>query len=169
MGRTVDISKAPDEFINYVEEKYHKYMNLANSSNFDGYANEEKEYLAKAEMCEELLDDIDRIIEKHAVTVSNDIRALDSLHRKILDDNKFGAKVSEKEVMALVHSKQYLSNSANDITFSAEELEQIKYAVEHLHDSDLSSYGNSNVEALESVMDKLEIQYVSQLDDVERE
>ena len=47
--------------------------------------------------------------------------------------------------------------------FAEKELEQIKYALEYLHDADLSDYGDDNIEALESAMNKLGMEFSSQL------
>lgn len=47
--------------------------------------------------------------------------------------------------------------------FTEKELEQIKYALEYLHDADLSDFGNDNIEALENVMKKFGIKFNSQL------
>ena len=47
--------------------------------------------------------------------------------------------------------------------FTEKELEQIKYALDYLHDADLSDYGNDNIEAMESAMTKLEMKFNSQL------
>ena len=47
--------------------------------------------------------------------------------------------------------------------FTEKELEQIKYALEYLHDADLSDYGYDNIEALESAMNKLGMEFSSQL------
>ena len=47
--------------------------------------------------------------------------------------------------------------------FTEKELEQIKYALEYLHDADLSDFGDDNIEALESVMKKLGMEFSSQL------
>lgn len=47
--------------------------------------------------------------------------------------------------------------------FTEKELEQIRYALEYLHDADLSDYGNDNIEAIESVMTKLGMEFSSQL------
>lgn len=43
--------------------------------------------------------------------------------------------------------------------FTEKELEQIKFALEHLHEADLSGYGSENINALESAMDKLNKEY----------
>ena len=48
--------------------------------------------------------------------------------------------------------------------FTEKEIEQIKYALDHLHDTDLSYYGEENIRCLESVMQKLEMEFISQLD-----
>ena len=47
--------------------------------------------------------------------------------------------------------------------FTDKELEQIRYALEHLHDADLSEFGNDNIKSLESAMTKLGIKFSSQL------
>ena len=47
--------------------------------------------------------------------------------------------------------------------FTEKELEQIKYALEYLHDADLSDFGDDNIEALENVMKKLGMEFSSQL------
>lgn len=47
--------------------------------------------------------------------------------------------------------------------FTEKELEQIKYAIEYLHDADLSNFGDDNIEALESAMKKLGMEFSSQL------
>ena len=47
--------------------------------------------------------------------------------------------------------------------FTEKELEQIRYALEYLHDADLSDYGNDNIEIMESVMTKLGMKFNSQL------
>ena len=43
--------------------------------------------------------------------------------------------------------------------FTEKELEQIKYALEYLHDADLSNYGKENIKTLEGLMDKLYVEY----------
>jgi len=48
--------------------------------------------------------------------------------------------------------------------FTEQELEQIRYALEYLHDADLSDFGEDNIRALESAMIKLDINFTSQLD-----
>ena len=47
--------------------------------------------------------------------------------------------------------------------FTEKELEQIKYALEYLHDADLSDFGNDNIKALEGAMKKLGMIFNSQL------
>lgn len=49
------------------------------------------------------------------------------------------------------------------VEFTEKELEEVKYALEYLHDADLSDFGNQNIEALESVMRKLDMKFDSQL------
>lgn len=51
----------------------------------------------------------------------------------------------------------------NVMEFTEKELEQIKYALEYLHDADLSDFGNDNIKALESAMKKLGMIFSSQL------
>ena len=48
--------------------------------------------------------------------------------------------------------------------FTEKELEQIKYALEYLHDADLSDYGKENIKTLEGLMDKLDMEYFPWLD-----
>jgi len=48
--------------------------------------------------------------------------------------------------------------------FTEEELRQIGYALDYLHDADLSEYGQDNIVALESAMEKLNIKFDSKLD-----
>ena len=47
--------------------------------------------------------------------------------------------------------------------FTEEELDEIKFALEYLHDADLCEYGENNIKNLESAMKKLNINFVSQL------
>lgn len=49
------------------------------------------------------------------------------------------------------------------MNFTEKELEEIKYALIYLHDADLSEYGKENIKTLENLMDKLNIEYSSQL------
>ena len=50
------------------------------------------------------------------------------------------------------------------MNFTEKELEQIKYALEYLHDADLSDFGKENIIAMEDVMKKLGIEFSSQVD-----
>lgn len=50
------------------------------------------------------------------------------------------------------------------LDFAEKEIEQIKYALEHLHDADLSDYGEDNIKNIESAMLKLGMKFSSQLD-----
>jgi hypothetical protein len=43
-------------------------------------------------------------------------------------------------------------------------LNEIKYALEYLHDADLSDYGKEDLTAMESVMTKLGMKFISQVD-----
>ena len=56
-----------------------------------------------------------------------------------------------------------ISIGENIVGFTEKELEQIKYALEYLHDADLSDFGDDNIEALESVMKKLGMEFGSQI------
>lgn len=47
--------------------------------------------------------------------------------------------------------------------FTEKELEEIRYALEYLHDADLSDYGKENVIAMESAMKKLGMKFSSQV------
>ena len=47
--------------------------------------------------------------------------------------------------------------------FTEKELEQIKYALEYLHDADLSDFGKENIIAMEEAMKKLGIEFSSQV------
>ena len=49
------------------------------------------------------------------------------------------------------------------MAFTDKELETIKYALEYLHDADLSDYGDDNIRTLEGLMDKFDMSYTSQL------
>ena len=50
------------------------------------------------------------------------------------------------------------------IELTEKELEQIKYALEYLHDADLSDFGKENIIVMEDAMKKLGIEFVSQVD-----
>ena len=47
--------------------------------------------------------------------------------------------------------------------FTKEEINQIKFALDYLHDSDLSNFNEEDVSNMESAMTKLDMQFVSQL------
>ena len=55
-------------------------------------------------------------------------------------------------------------NYLEKFDFTEKEIDQIKYALDYLHDADLSDYGEENVRCLESAMKKLEMEFSSQLD-----
>lgn len=50
------------------------------------------------------------------------------------------------------------------LDFTEMEIDQIKYALDHLHDADLRDYGEENIRNLESAMQKLGMKFSSQLD-----
>lgn len=68
----------------------------------------------------------------------------------------------ENSIAALKELKQY-RNRNNRLDFTEKEIEQIKYALEHLHDADLSDYGEENLRRLESAMQKLGMEFSFQL------
>lgn len=47
--------------------------------------------------------------------------------------------------------------------FTQEELNQIAYALEYLHDADLCEYGEENIRILEELLTKFGIHYTSQI------
>lgn len=47
--------------------------------------------------------------------------------------------------------------------FTEKELEQIKFALDHLHDADLSDFDVEDIRAMESAMKKLGMKFYSQL------
>lgn len=48
--------------------------------------------------------------------------------------------------------------------FSEKENDMIKFALEHLHDSDLSNLKKEDIEALESAMNKFGMKFISCID-----
>lgn len=44
--------------------------------------------------------------------------------------------------------------------FKEDDISQIKFALEYLHDVDLSNYGEENIKALENVMRKLGMDFI---------
>lgn len=48
--------------------------------------------------------------------------------------------------------------------FTDDELHMIKYALEHLHDTDLSNFKKEDLEALESAMEKLNMEFTPCID-----
>lgn len=81
---------------------------------------------------------------------------LDSKEVTYLDK---GAKTDD-EVKSVIN-EAVCKLMCESITY--EELEQIKYALDYLHDADLCEYGEDEIKTLESVMTKLGIEFVSQL------
>lgn len=49
------------------------------------------------------------------------------------------------------------------VFFTDKELEQIKNALEYLHDADLSNFNEEDISNIESAMEKLDMDYVSYL------
>ena len=47
--------------------------------------------------------------------------------------------------------------------FTNNELDMIKYALDYLHDTDLSNLDKNKIEAIESAMKKLNMDFVSQM------
>lgn len=76
----------------------------------------------------------------------------------IIVDMADGKKITESDVLHHILSMVKLK------WFKNKEVKQIKYALEYLHEADLSDFGEGNIRNLESAMDKLGMQYVSQLD-----
>ena len=68
-----------------------------------------------------------------------------------------GILVDDVSVFPTISYKSIIDFS---IISPMEEIEQIRYALEYLHDADLSEYGDENVKFLEKVMDKLGIKYI---------
>ena len=93
-----------------------------------------------------------------------------SLCRKSIDTAISGMYINAGN---LTEAKLWLDgekwNVANEkkefvIELTEKELEQIKYALEYLHDADLSDFGKENIIAMEDAMEKLGIEFVSQVD-----
>ena len=93
-----------------------------------------------------------------------------SLCRKSIDTAISGMYINAGN---LTDAKLWLDgekwNVANEkkefvIELTEKELEQIKYALEYLHDADLSDFGKENIIAMEDAMKKLGIEFSSQVD-----
>ena len=93
-----------------------------------------------------------------------------SLCRKSIDTAISGMYINAGN---LTEAKLWLDgekwNVANEkkefvIELTEKELEQIKYALEYLHDADLSDFGKENIIAMEDAMKKLGIEFSSQVD-----
>ena len=54
-----------EKILKKIEEKRNKYQRLADGSNFDGWNEEDIEYSAKAEMCEELKETVQEVAEEY--------------------------------------------------------------------------------------------------------
>lgn len=59
------MNKAFEKILKKIEEKRNKYQRLADNSNFDGWHEEDIEYSAKAEMCEELKEIVQEVAEEY--------------------------------------------------------------------------------------------------------
>ena len=93
-----------------------------------------------------------------------------SLCRKSIDTAISGMYINAGN---LTEAKLWLDgekwNVANEkkefvIELTEKELEQIKYALEYLHDADLSDFGKENIIAMEDAIKKLGIEFSSQVD-----
>ena len=54
-----------NKIIEKLEDKRNKYSDLADGSNFNGFHSEDIEYTAKTEMCEEMIEIINQVVEEH--------------------------------------------------------------------------------------------------------
>lgn len=59
------MNKAFEKILKKIEEKRNKYQRLADSSNFDGWNEDDIKYSAKAEMCEELKQIVQEVAEEY--------------------------------------------------------------------------------------------------------
>ena len=59
------MNKVFEKILKKIEEKRNKYQRLADSSNFDGWNEEDIKYSAKAEMCEELKEIVQEVAGKY--------------------------------------------------------------------------------------------------------
>ena len=59
-----------------LEEKKSKYQNLADSSNFDGWHEEDIKYTAKADMCEEIIEIVNQVAEEYNQSLANNNQLL---------------------------------------------------------------------------------------------
>lgn len=78
----------------------------------------------------------------------------------------FVKKVAAREnMLTKIAHEPKMSQKKRKITseLTKRDMVQIRFALEHLHDTDLSEYGDKNVADLENVMRKLGLQFVSQL------
>lgn len=93
-----------------------------------------------------------------------------SLCRKSIDTAISGMYINAGNLteakLWLDGEKWNVSNEKKEfvIELTEKELEQIKYALEYLHDADLSDFGKENIIAMEDTMKKLGIEFSSQVD-----
>lgn len=86
-------------------------------------------------------------------------------------DNAIGCATDEETIQCLEIAKNCVSGYKNKELYSMfvdeetikKENEQIMYALEYLHDADLSEYGEENIKALEMTMRKFGIEFDSKL------
>lgn len=74
-----------------------------------------------------------------------------------------GLEKVNAEIEKVVTKAYEKGKAESPYNFSEEELNEIKYALEYLHDADLSEYGEDNIITLEKVMKKLGMDFTSQL------
>lgn len=54
-----------EKLISKLEKTQEKYQELSNSSNFDGWYQEDIKYTAKSEMCEEIIENINQLTKEY--------------------------------------------------------------------------------------------------------
>ena len=64
------MKEAFEKIIERLEEKRDKYENLASSSNFDGYHEEEIKYLAMQEAYEEAIEIVNKVAEEYVPDIN---------------------------------------------------------------------------------------------------
>ena len=86
-------------------------------------------------------------------------------------DNAIGCATDEETIQCLEIAKSCVGNYKDKELYSMfvdeetikKETEQIMYALEYLHDADLSEYGDENIKALEMTMRKFGMKFNSKL------
>ena len=64
-----------------LEEKKSKYQNLADSSNFDGWHEEDIKYTAKADMCEEIIEIVNQVAAEYRNAKSEYVEIADLVEK----------------------------------------------------------------------------------------